>query len=311
MISGELRARLKQDLRFGLIALGAAAMVFAAICLVWSFDLRGQRVTLLGGSEGAVSVLVTSGSARVLIATGDDPSALTTALERARHPTTRRLDLLLVAGSGPMLRGPDAIAAGDGVRQIISLGQLTSPAETAAIRAAGVIPITGPKQIQLDERVTIDLNVASTEDDTNPAWRAIVRHDQSSVMILSSSEAATQFGRAGPVSALVLASGGDPFLAWQEQPAPVLAFPEAAIPGPRLRAETATGDRPEWFVRVFAGEAVRLGLGTDGLHLPPGAAIASGSPVSDRRRGTGPVGRGRIRTARRPAAPGRRADQRQ
>lgn len=300
MISAERRAELKRDLRFGLVSFVAAAIVFAAICLVWSFDLRGQRVTLLGGGEGAVAVLVTSGGARVLIATGDDPSAFTTALERARHPTTRRIDLLLVAGSGAFLRGPEAIAADDSVRQIMSLGQLASSAETAAIRAAGVVPITGRKQIHLDDQVTIDLDVARADDNDNsdPAWRAIIRHDQTSVVVLSSSDAAMQFGGTGPVSALVVATGGDPLLAWNEQRAPVLAFPEAAIPGARLRADTATGARPEWFVRVFAGEAVRLGLESDGVHLPPGAAVASASPVSGRRRGPRRAGPGRIRPAR-------------
>lgn len=310
MISGELGARLKQDLRFGLMAFGAAAIVFAAICLVWSYDLRGQRVTLLGGGTSAVSVLVTSGSARVLIATGDDPSALTTALERARHPTTRRLDLVLVAGTGALLRGPNAIAADDRVRQVLSLGQITSSAETAAIRAAGVVPITGPKRIHLDDQVTIDLDVAGADDENDPAWRAIIRHDQTSVMVLSSSDAAARFGRSGPISALVVATGGDPLQAWNELPAPVLAFPEAAIPGARLRAETAGEARPEWTVRVFAGEAIRLGLGSDGLQLPPGAAIPSGSPVSARRRGPRRALPGRTRPSRRPAAPGRRADRR-
>lgn len=310
MISPERRAQLKRELRFGLVCFVAAALVFAAIFLVWSFDLRGQRVTLLGGGEGAVSVLVTSGSARVLIATGDDPSAFTTALERARHPTTRRIDLLLVAGSGAFLRAPEAIAADDSVRQIMSLGQLSSSAETTAIRAAGVVPITGRKQIHLDDQVTIDLDVARADDNSDPAWRAIIRHDQTSVVVLSSSDAATQFGRSGPVSALVVATGGDPLLAWNEQRAPVLAFPEAAIPGARLRADTATGARPEWFVRVFAGEAVRLGLESDGVHLPPGAAVASASPVSGRRRGPRRAGPGRIQPARWPAAPNRQADRR-
>jgi hypothetical protein len=157
------------------------------------------------------------------------------------------------------------------------------------------MPITGSKRIHLDDRVTIDLDVASADDDNDPAWRAIVRRDETSVMILSSSDAAARFGRPGPVSALVVATGGDPLHAWNEQPAPVLAVPEAAIPGARLRAETANGNRPEWTVRVFAGEAIRLGLGTDGVHLPPGSAIPSGSPVSARRRGPRRVGPGRIR----------------
>jgi hypothetical protein len=295
VISGDLAARLKQDLKFGLLSFGAAAIVFAAICLVWSYDLRGQRVTLLGGSPSALSVLVTSGSARVLIATGDDPSTLTTALERARHPTTRRLDLVLVAGTGALLRGPNAIAADDRVRQILSLGQLTSSAETDAIRAAGVTPITGSKQIYLDDRVVIDLDVASGDEEAEPSWRAIVRRDETSVVILSSSDALARFGPTDPGSALVVASGGGPLQAWNEQRAPVLAFPEAAIPGARLRADMASGARPEWTVRVFAGEAVRLGLGTDGLKVPPGAAIASSSPVSARRRGPGRGGTGRIR----------------
>jgi hypothetical protein len=300
----------RAGLTLGLAVFLAASVGFMTLGLVWAHDLRSPRITLLGGGEDTLSVYITAGSARLLIATGNDPAQLTTALERARYPTARRLDLALLTGDGRDLRGPAAIATDLEARYLATIGYLPPSPETDVIRAAGAVALTTSKRMTLADGVTLDLEVAPQLDGEETKWRALVRHGPTTVAILSDGSAAELFTWPGSVSALVVTAGTEPLSAWDALPAPLLAFPDEAISGPDLRAAAATGAAPGWAVRVFPGEAIRLQLEPDGLELGPGAGIPLASPVTGRRREPHAAGRARTRLGSRPAAPDQREYQR-
>ena len=78
-----------------LIAFAGSAAVFT----FWLQDLSVPQVAFLG-SGNRLSLLVTDGPARLLLATGDSPIAFENAITRVRPLFARRIDVLLVAGSG-------------------------------------------------------------------------------------------------------------------------------------------------------------------------------------------------------------------
>ena len=82
-----------------------AALVFliagagsVAAFTFWLQGLTAPQVVLLG-SGNRLSVLVTDGPARLLLATGDSPIDYENALGDVRPIFARRIDVLLVAGS--------------------------------------------------------------------------------------------------------------------------------------------------------------------------------------------------------------------
>lgn len=275
--------RLRQVAVVGGISFLVAALIFAAVGIAWVIDFRAPRVTLLGAGEDALSVLVTAGNARLLIATGDDPAAFSTALERARHPLSRRLDIVLLTGTDRDLLAPATIAGQGEARYLATLGTLPPSPESTVIRAAGATPLTTAKRFQLDDNVVVDLDLASAENG-NVIWRAVVRRHATSVVVLSRSEAADLFTWPGPASALVISGGDNPLAAWEQVPAPLLAFPDGAVAGPDLRQAVAGASGPDWAVRVFPAEAIRLTLGQDGLELAPAAADPLSTAISSGRR---------------------------
>src|SRR3712207_3983980 len=105
MVPTGVIARWREPALFALAVALFTSAVMTAVATAWSHDLRRPRIVLLGSGH-QLSALVTGGRARLPLATGDDPVAFSNALERPRHPTTRRLDVLLVAGAGNALLAP-------------------------------------------------------------------------------------------------------------------------------------------------------------------------------------------------------------
>ena len=84
------------------------------------------QVALLG-SGNRLSLLVTDGPARLLLATGDNPIEYENALTHVRPIFARRVDVLLVAGSGSELRVPLAAYGDAHVRSATALAALPRP----------------------------------------------------------------------------------------------------------------------------------------------------------------------------------------
>lgn len=276
-----------------------------AVGLAWAREVRSPRVVLLG-SGSRLSVLVTDGDARLLIATGDDPVAFANALARARHPTTRRIDVLLVAGEGPFLVAPASLRDDPRVRLRASLGPLTGSAEAVALAGEGVAPLPSPRRIRLGDEVSVRVESAAVEpegevDGGAGAWRATVRRGATTVAILSDGRAAAAFDPLGPVSALVVA-GTEPLAAWAAVDAPLLvvAGSDAVLSGKELRQGAARlFDDARTAIRVHPGEALPLRFVGAGLEAPaePAQTVGATPPPAasrgtDRRRhGRGVPGR--------------------
>ncbi len=245
-----------------------------AIGMAWAGDLRQPQVVLVGSGH-RLSVLVTAGEARLLIATGDDATAFGNGLEQVRHPTTRRLDVLLVAGRGSDLIAPAAIRDDRHVRYAASIGPLASSAAADAL-GGDILPVLPtPRRIQLDEDVSVVVErveraAVESGEQSELAWRATVRHGSTTVVIVSEGTAAALFPSVGPVAALVVA-GPHVMEAWASVPAPVLVAPgeDTILSGQTLREGAARlFTESHWAIRVHPGEAFALRFVAGGLEVP-------------------------------------------
>ena len=251
-----------------LVFLIAAAGSVAAFTF-WLQDLSTPQVAILG-SGNRLSLLVTDGPARLLLATGDSPIEYENALTHVRPIFARRVDVLLVAGSGSELRVPLAAHGDSHVRSATALAPLPRSAEADAI---GAIPsFSSPQRIRLGPsiQVTVEtaLPFAADADVDFPAWRATVEHGETRVVVLSDGPAASLFPPPSTPSVLAV-SGTDPAAAWDLSPAITFVANAEMIDGPEMRAAFTESRRPpRWGYRVFPGEALRLRFVEGGVELP-------------------------------------------
>jgi hypothetical protein len=267
------------------VAFVAFALGFAAIQLLWLEELRSPRVVLLGSGDH-LSVLVTAGDARLLIASGDDPAAFGNALGRVLPPSQERLDLVLVAGTGDNLRAATVAASHPGTRSVAALAPFPRSPDLPAL--LGVPLIGAPRRIDLGG-VAVTVEAAPTEDaeEDEWSWRATVERGTSRIVVLSDGPAADRFPGAASATLLVVA-GGDPMAGWRSLPSPALALPDAAIPPVNLRETAANGERvPSHVVRVFPGEAVPLEFVDGGIALPGESTVGLKSADDDQAPTTG------------------------
>jgi hypothetical protein len=251
-----------------LVFLVAAAGTVAAFT-IWLQDLTTSQVVLLG-SGNRLSMLVTEGPARLLLATGDSPIDYENALSDVRPIFARRVDVLLVAGSGTTLRVPQAAHGDSHVRSVSALAPLPNSAEAGAIGA--IASFSSPQRVRLGPSIQVTVETAlpfgADADEEFPAWRATVEHGETRVVVLSDGPAAALFPPASAPSVLVV-SGADPTAAWDLSPAVAFVANADMIDGPDMRA-AFTGSRrpPQWGYRVSPGEALRLRFVTGGVELP-------------------------------------------
>src|SRR5262245_7782713 len=94
------RVNLRPPLRLSLLALAVFVLGVATTIGVGAAQTRGysRPSVIVLGTGAQLSVLVTDGPARLLLASGDDPAALGNALARIRPIGRNRIDVLLLAG---------------------------------------------------------------------------------------------------------------------------------------------------------------------------------------------------------------------
>jgi len=254
---------------------------------VWARDFESPRVTVLGAGN-RLSVLVTAGPSRLLIATGDDPGAFGNALADARPPMARRLDVVLLAGRATDLAVAAEASADSHARYVATIGPLPDSAATDAMGAETLPVIDAPRRIRLSDEVdvTVEVAVVPGEDADEPpivAWRAVVRRGATTVVVLSDGRDAGRFGSLGPVAAVVLV-GEHPAEAVDHVATGALVVNSDTVEGRELRGDIGTRlNGSMWAVRVFPGEAVRLEFVDGGLRLPDEVTQAIGpTPASDR-----------------------------
>lgn len=258
-----------------------------AVGAVWARAAEAPRVTVLGAGN-RLSVLVTAGPARLLIATGDDPVAFGNALGQARPLTSRRLDIVLLAGQGRDLAVAAEARADEHARVVATIGPIPADPIGADVDRPPRPVIDAPRRIRLSDDVSVTLDVAVTpnpdaDDVPDVAWRAVVRRGATTVVVLSHGDAATEFASPGPVAALVLVAG-QPEEALAAIDARALVVNAESIDGRELRQELAPRlADPLWAVRVFSGEAVDLEFVDGGLEIPRTTTqLLGGTPPAGR-----------------------------
>lgn len=290
-----------------LVFLIASVGCVAAFAL-WFQDLYRPQVALLG-SGNRLSLLVTDGPARLLLATGDSPIDYENALAQVRPIFARRVDVLLIAGSGSTLLVPLAAHGDAYVRTTTALAPLPGSAEADVL--GSIASFSSPRRVRLGSSVQVTVETAlpfGADADTEfPAWRATIEHGGTRIVVLSDGAAAALFPPESSVSVLVV-SGDDPAVAWDLSPAVAFVANAEAIDGPELRAAfTASRRPPQWGFRVFPGEALRLMFVAGGVQLPSEPAhdlaelppdagtVPIRSETRRRIRRRGPLSRARIR----------------
>jgi hypothetical protein len=250
----------------------------AGLAVTWSRTAAEPRIILLG-SGGAVSVLVTAGSSRLLIATGDNTTDFGNALDAALPPTIRRLDVLLVAGDGGVV--PHALRTRDArYRAFIGLPN-ASVGDLAT--DLGVDTLTAPRRFQLAEGVIVTVNVDPvTTTDDRTSWRATISRGETTIIVLSDGADVANFEPTGFISALVVARG-QPDRALINAEVHALLLSEEAARKPTWREEFARGRSPGLLVLPVAnGQAATLRFVDRGLQIPAEAhPLPTVSPSSE------------------------------
>ena len=239
--------------------------------------LRGRldgRVVVVLGSGRTVSVLVTAGEARLLIAAGDDSTAFGNAWRRWTGPIPLpRVDVLLIAGNDA---GTVAKSARDRLRPrwTAALGEV-DPAQSTLSAPT----LDAPLRFRLDAEisVTVERRQDRSEDGTADRWRVLITRGRTVVAVVPNGAAAASFSWDTPVAALVVLAGGVAEAVAAVQPRAVIV--PQAVEGRTLRAElppVLTVDA--WSLRVPPGELARLTFVGSGLRIPKDASPLTPAP---------------------------------
>lgn len=242
-------------------------------------DYGRPGVTILGAGND-LSLLVTDGPSRLLIAYGDDASAFGNALAAARPFGHSRIDILLLIGSAQnatfLARARNAADA----RHIDVIGP---PALTGLLGLPVGALVNGPRRYQMSSQTTITVDVAASpnnEADAMPSWRITIEHGQTRWLIVPDGDATTDFPDHEVATALI-ASGNDPISALDEIQ-PLVVIRSGNVSTETLREDARSdSDVGIWTFRVFGGEATSFALTERGLSLPSGGVLIEpdSSPV--------------------------------
>lgn len=241
----------------------AAFVLVLTLGAVWARDDAVPSVRVLG-SGSRLSLLVTSGRARLLIATGDDASAFANALGKARHPTNRRVDIVLLAGDTR-----DLPVASRAIRDHPESTAFTIDGPLVAHLAEfGLSPdqvIAKPTRISLPGELYVTIS-PSTERDGN--WRAAIAYGDTIVWAASNT---SELYAAPDSSAVILVDDYEAEAATTLQ-GKLLVLPSRAASWTTLRQDAIAADNGQfWASRVPPGRAIRLTFTSNGLRLPPTA----------------------------------------
>lgn len=255
-----------------LVALGGMTIVTAS----WARDFASPRVTLLGTERG-ISLLITTGSTRVLVLAGSNPTELGNAIAKARHPGLDRIDLMIVSGN------PAATELAQRSIQLLHPRMILAVGSDASLRSSGIVPgklIDHTTEIDLPNGVVLTIEVWSSEggDGDDVTWSVMIERGGAAVYWVADREALLQ--EELPDSANITIMGrGSPA---KDTPFPrsrVIVAAGESISGPDLRATALDALGPETeTARIYAGEITRIELDPQGIHSMDGTTMAR-SPI--------------------------------
>ena len=233
---------------------------------IWHRDIMSPRITFLGSGD-RLSVLVSDGPSRLVIASGDDPTGFENALTSILPISARRVDVLLVSGSKTTLLAPLAASQDEQVRLTRSLGSI--PASIEASEFGEISELSTPARIRLSPEITLAIETAAPADadsDDPVSWRAIVERGPTRIVILSDGKAAGLFSLPPPASVIAVA-GDDPIQGWDATPGVALVVAAGKLDGPKVRERFAMDNAPRWGFRVANGEALTFLFVENGLAV--------------------------------------------
>lgn len=220
------------------------------------------------GAGSRLSILVTSGHARLLIASGSDAAAFGNALARARHPASRRLDIVVLAGTDADLPvASKAAHAFDGAELFAIDGPLVRHLDELGLSADRVI--ADRVRIRLPGGVDVTVGPARERDGN---WSALVSHRRTRIAAFSHGEMAGELDDGA--SAVVLTND------YSEDVIPALPGKALVLPARSATLSELREDADDgfWALRISPGGAVRLTFGPRGLELPGEARRIDPSP---------------------------------
>jgi len=238
---------------------------------MWYRDIMSPRIVFLGSGD-RLSVLVSDGPARLLIASGDDPIGFENALTSVLPIFARRVDVLLVSGAKTTLLAPVAATQGEKVRTTRSLGVIPPSLEASELGAVTVLTV--PSRIRLSPEITLAIETALPEDakpDDPLSWRAVVERGNTRIVVYSDGEAPALFA-APPPASVVAVTGDGPVAGWNAAPGVALVASAGELTGPALRERFAGANAPRWGFRVASGEALTFHFVENGLEVAAEAA---------------------------------------
>ena len=259
------------------------AGVFALVTGAGAWNTRAvsdPAVTVLGAGD-RLSMLVTDGPARLLIAAGSDTSAFGNAWAQALPPLIRRVDVLFYSTDDRDAAVTSKALRDTRPRYSFPLAHPDSDREQSVAR--------WERAVSLSEKTVVSLtvsNVASGQSEPQPPmWTATIAHQQTRVVFLSEPSAASLASKE-PISALVVSRGAPDKIAVSAaviRPRAVVANAESAN-GRDLRQHlTKVVEEGIWTLGVHPGEIARLEFVAGGLRLPTSAIQirASATPKAD------------------------------
>jgi predicted regulator of Ras-like GTPase activity (Roadblock/LC7/MglB family) len=153
---------------FYVIAGGLAGLLIATLLsYTWHRDFSAGAVTLLGSGHG-LSAVVSSGSMRVLIVSGDDPIAFANGFKDAHPPTMRRIDVVILTPSATPYLAERAV-------------DLARPQRIMAIETRE----TADELPKIDDPVR-DIDPGLTTGGPASGWSIAVRSEAATILLVES-----------------------------------------------------------------------------------------------------------------------------
>jgi hypothetical protein len=203
-------------------------------------------------------------------------------LARIRPLGRDRVDVLLLAGSTQDLTFLSRAQRAVHGRHVEAIGK---PDLIGALGLRTDALLLSPRRFRLSDEtsVTVEtLDRPDAKDGPSFAWRAIIEHGATRVVVLSDGRVAAEFPDSGPVSALIV-NGEQAIAAVGQVETRVFVASAIAVSGKQVRTGVADAARSQaWVMRVFAGDAKRFAFTDAGLELPGGAVSVGGTPQAAR-----------------------------
>ncbi|MGH2533753.1 MAG: hypothetical protein ACRDJW_15790 [Thermomicrobiales bacterium] len=224
------------------------------------------RVIALGAGDD-LSVLVTAGPARLLIATGTDTTAFGNAFASALPFGLRRVDVVLLAG-----RGRSATVAAHAARSVhgraYAIIDPGLPTVELALPNNRLEILSASRRYHLPGGVSV--TVETTFDDQRSGWRAMIARGQTRIAVLPDGRISDLLPPHDPVSALIV-TGDHPADAIQATRTPAVVVNADAVTEDALREGLTAASRSDLLVTsVFAGQAKAIAFVDGGIRLPDG-----------------------------------------